>query len=54
MVTLGTDSHKATHTFVAVDETGRRVGQATLAADSTGHLKALHWAGQWPERRWAF
>jgi transposase len=41
MVTLGTDAHKATHTFVAVDETGRKLDQVTLTADTDGHLNAL-------------
>jgi len=30
MVTLGTDSHKATHTFVAADEAGRQLGYQRL------------------------
>jgi len=53
MVTLGTDSHKATHTFVAVDEAGAQLSQSTFRADEEGHLKALKWAGQWCDRRWA-
>lgn len=53
MVTLGSDSHKRTHTLVAVDGNGRQLGTRTVPATSTGHLGALHWAGQWPERRWA-
>src|SRR5258708_23407257 len=53
MVTLGTDSHKATHTVVATDETGRQLGQGTFQANEDGHLKALHWASRWGERRWA-
>lgn len=53
MVTLGVDAHKRTHTFVAVDGNGRELGQRTLAATTAGHLEALRWAEQWPERRWA-
>src|SRR5450756_636825 len=53
MVTLGADSHKATHTVVAVDETGRKLSQVTVKATSDGHLQALSWASQWSERRWA-
>lgn len=53
MVTLGVDAHKRTHTVVAVNEAGRELGQRTVAATSTGHLEALSWAAQWPERRWA-
>jgi transposase len=53
MVTLGGDSHKRTHTLVAVDDNGRQLGQKTLLATRSGHLEALQWAGRWPERRWA-
>jgi transposase len=53
MVTLGADSHKATHTLVAVDETGSKLSHVTVKANSDGHLQALSWASQWSERRWA-
>lgn len=53
MVTFGGDSHKRTHTLVAVDGNGRQLGERTVAATRSGHLEALGWAGQWPERRWA-
>ncbi|MBJ7602324.1 MAG: transposase [Candidatus Dormibacteraeota bacterium] len=53
MVTLGSDSHKKTHTFVAVDGNGCQLDSRTVAATSAGHLQALRWAQQWPERRWA-
>jgi transposase len=53
MVTLGSDSHKRTHTLVVIDENGRQLAQKTLLATSTGHLEALQWASRWPERRWA-
>jgi hypothetical protein len=44
MVTLGADSHQATHTFVAVDETGSKLGHVTLKANADGHLQVLKWA----------
>jgi transposase len=44
MVVLGADVHKRTHTFVAVDEVGRQLGQLTVRADGKGHAKALRWA----------
>lgn len=44
MVVVGADVHKRTHTFVAVDQVGRRLGQRTVAATSEGHLVALAWA----------
>jgi transposase len=53
MVTLGVDAHKGSHTMVATDEQGRQVGQVTVKATSAGHLRALRWAGQWPDRAWA-
>lgn len=53
MITLGTDSHKRTHTFVAVDANGRELGQKTVKAVAAGHLEALRWAEHWPERIWA-
>jgi transposase len=53
MVTLGTDSHKQSHTLVAVDENGRQLGELRVAATPSGHMEALAWARQWPERRWA-
>jgi transposase len=53
MVTLGTDAHKRSHTIVAADQQGRQVGQVTVKATPEGHLRALRWAGQWPERVWA-
>ena len=41
MVVVGADVHKRTHTFVAVDQVGKQLGQLTVAATSKGHLKAL-------------
>ncbi|MFV9636883.1 IS110 family transposase [Mycobacterium neumannii] len=44
MVIIGTDVHKRTHTFVAVDEVGRKLGEKVVPATTTGHLKAMAWA----------
>lgn len=52
-VVIGVDAHKQTHTFVAADELGRQVASTTLPATSDGHLAALRWAADWPQRRWA-
>lgn len=49
MVMIGTDSHKRTHTVVALDDVGRRLGEKTLAATSDGHLTLVQWAAQWSE-----
>ena len=53
MVTLGIDAHKNSHTIVAVDANGRALGQRTVAATPAGHLEALNWVAEWPERSWA-
>lgn len=53
MVIIGGDSHKRTHTFVALDSAGRRLGEKTVPATTDGHLAALAWAAEWEERRWA-
>ena len=53
MVTLGSDSHKRSHTLVAVDENGRRLAELRVTATPAGHMDALAWARQWAERRWA-
>ena len=53
MVVIGVDAHKRTHTLVAVDEAGRKLGERTLAATSEGHLQAARRAGQWPGARFA-
>jgi transposase len=44
MVVVGADVHKRTHTFVAVDEVGRILGEKVVPATTVGHHKALLWA----------
>ncbi|MER6695247.1 IS110 family transposase, partial [Streptomyces minutiscleroticus] len=44
MVMIGTDSHKRTHTVVAVDDVGRRLGELTVATGDEGHLRLVRWA----------
>ena len=40
MLVLGIDAHKRTHTVVAVDEAGRKLGQhTTTSATTTDHLE---------------
>ena len=55
MVVVGADVHKRTHTFVAVDQVGRELGQKTVEATSAGHHAAVRWARQnfGDELRWA-
>jgi transposase len=44
MVVVGADVHKRSHTFVAVDEVGRMLGEKTVAATTEGHRVAIMWA----------
>jgi transposase len=53
MVIIGVDSHKRTHTVVAVDETGRKLGEKTALATPDGHLELRAWASRLLERAWA-
>lgn len=46
VIVIGADVHKATHTFVAVDEVGRHLGEKTVKATTPGHESALRWARQ--------
>jgi transposase len=44
MVVFGIDPHKHTHTIVAVDQAGRKLGHITIPATREGHLKGFRWA----------
>ena len=52
MVILGVDTHKRTHTVVAIDEAGRPIGEKTVPATPAGHRVAISWARQFEPRRW--
>lgn len=49
MVVIGVDAHKRTHTLVAVDEVGRKVGERMVKATPDGHLQVVQWVGHWTE-----
>jgi transposase len=49
LVTIGADSHKATHTVVAVDEVGRVLGEKQVRATSEGHLVLVQWAARFDQ-----
>ena len=49
MVMIGTDSHKRTHTVVAVDDVGRRLDVKTVRTNSEGHLALVRWSAQFDE-----
>lgn len=53
MVTIGTDSHKRTHTVVAVDANGRPLAEMTVPATTAGHLGLVRWAERFAARTWA-
>jgi transposase len=53
MIMIGVDSHKRSHTVVALDEVGRKVGQKTVVTDSEGHLQLLRWSRQFEEVEFA-
>ena len=55
VVMLGVDVHKDTHTVVAADQAGRKIGERTVRATDAGHRQLLGWARQqFPaERVWA-
>ena len=41
MIVVGVDAHKQTHTLVAVDEVGRKLGERTVSATRDGHLEQV-------------
>lgn len=55
MIIIGIDAHKASHTLVAIDDSGRKIASRTVPATSPGHLQAIRWAnGRFgAEVRWA-
>ena len=54
MVVLGVDAHKRSHTIVAVDDLGRKLGERTLGTTTADHLELLAWAERFgTERLWA-
>ncbi len=44
MVVVGADVHKRTHTLVAVNDAGRKLGEKTVTALTVGHAEAVMWA----------
>jgi transposase len=53
MIMIGADSHKRSHTVVALNEVGRRLGQKTVSTDIDGHLALLQWSGQFDDVQFA-
>src|SRR6201992_770789 len=44
LVVVGADVHKRTHTFVAVDAVGKKLGEKVVSATSSGHHHAVRCA----------
>lgn len=55
MVIVGIDAHKRTHTAVAIDAAGRKLGEKTTSRTTTeANLELLRWSDAFgPERRFA-
>lgn len=53
MIIIGVDAHKSTHTFVAIDDVGRKIGELTAKATPDGHLAVIEWAARWPQVQFA-
>ena len=53
MITIGIDPHKSSLTAVAVDPSGRELGQVRLPVNDAALDRLLAWAQPWNERRWA-
>ena len=52
MVVVGADVHKRTHTFVAVDEVGRKLAEKVVAATTAGHGEAVMGSANASAPRW--
>ena len=44
MIVIGIDAHKESHTLVAIDSSGRKLGSKVAKTSTTGHLQAIRWA----------
>ena len=53
MIVIGVDTHKRSHTAVAVDGTGRKLAEKTVVATSAGHLELVRWTARFSDRRFA-
>lgn len=53
MIIIGIDPHKSSHTAVALDPSGRILGELRVRASRATPERFLGWAKDWPERIWA-
>jgi len=53
VITIGIDPHKSSHTAVALDPSGRILGELRVPASRATPERFLRWAKDWPQRIWA-
>ncbi|MGH3756125.1 MAG: IS110 family transposase, partial [Pseudonocardiaceae bacterium] len=53
MTTIGIDSHKRSHTAVAMDAAEQPLDRLRIPASADQVAALLAWAARWPQRRWA-
>ena len=55
MVVVGVDAHKRTHTLVAIDNSGRKLGEKTASTTDPGLTEAIAWVLErfGPDTMWA-
>ncbi|MFE6555166.1 IS110 family transposase [Streptomyces sp. NPDC057746] len=53
VITIGIDPHKSSHTAVAVDAAGHKIGQRRFVVNAGTFTQLMRWCEQWPERRFA-
>ncbi|MEU0992075.1 transposase [Streptomyces sp. NPDC005953] len=53
VITIGIDPHKSSHTAVAIDAAGHKIGQHRFVINVRTFRQLMRWSEQWPERRFA-
>lgn len=53
VITIGIDPHKSSHTAVAIDAAGHKIGQRRFVVNVGTFRQLMRWSEQWPERRFA-
>lgn len=53
MILIGIDPHKSTHTAVAIDSSGNKIGQRRFPVNAGTLSQLMAWSQRWPQRRFA-
>ncbi|MET8638846.1 hypothetical protein ABZX69_43895 [Streptomyces sp. NPDC004074] len=53
VITIGLDLRKSSHTAVAIDAVGHKIGQRRFVVNAGTFGQLMRWSEQWPERRFA-